>query len=125
MEKDGKWIMRWRYAIAPKPVETGSLAQEGGRLSGSRSGRRPSNGKAARDLENSRRGDASGAYRFLQAEIEQVRSGEVSGEEARIRFSEYAASLFERKVTKGKIRSAKTREKWEHDVAPPSASRVR
>src|SRR4051794_9971214 len=32
---------------------------------------------------------------------------------ARIRFGEYAASLFERKVTKGKIRSAKTREKWE------------
>jgi hypothetical protein len=30
-----------------------------------------------------------------------------------MRFSEYAASLFERKVTKRKIRSAKTRKKWE------------
>ena len=43
-------------------------------------------------------------------------SGEVSEKESRIRFSEYAASLFERKVTKGKIRSAKTREKWEHTL---------
>src|SRR4029078_12506930 len=46
-------------------------------------------------------------------EVEKVRGGEVRGEMVRIRFGEYAASLFERKVTKGKIRSAKTREKWE------------
>ena len=57
--------------------------------------------------------DATGAYRLLQAALDEVRSGKASAERQRVRFSEYAASLFERKVLKGEIESAQTRENWE------------
>jgi integrase len=113
MEKDGKWIMRWKYAIAPKPVKPGVWRRkEGGFLVRGRAVDRRT-GKLREVLKTVDGGDASGAYRFLQDEIEKVRGGEDRSRETKIRFSEYAASLFERKVTKGKIRSAKTREKWE------------
>ncbi len=95
------------------PGETRRVAQKGGRLLGSGSSRRPSNGKLREIMRTVDRGDASGAYRFLQEELAKIESGEGQSSAERIRFSEYAASLFERKVTKGKIKSAKTREKWE------------
>jgi len=59
-------------------------------------------------------GDALDAYKQLQEELANVRNGlppRTSRE--RIRLTEYAASLFERKVKRGKIKSAKSREKWE------------
>ena len=56
--------------------------------------------------------DAAGAYRFLQAELDGVRSGVTKARQT-VRFSEYAASLFERKVLKGEVASAQTRENWE------------
>jgi integrase len=116
MEKDGKWIMRWKCAIAPTPAKPGVWRRkEGGFLVRGRAVDRRT-GKLREILRTVEGVDASGAYRFLQSEVEKVRSGEVSEKESRIRFSEYAASLFERKVTKGKIRSAKTREKWEHTL---------
>lgn len=113
MEKDGKWIMRWKYAIAPTPVKPGVWRRrEGGFLVRGRAVDRRT-GKLREVLKTVDGGDASGAYRFLQEELEKIKGGEVHGRVERMRFSEYAASLFERKVTKGKIRSAKTREKWE------------
>ena len=113
MEKDGKWIMRWKYAIAPTPVKPGVWRRrEGGFLVRGRAVDRRT-GKLREVMKTVDGGDASGAYRFLQVELEKIKGGEVHGRAQRIRFSEYAASLFERKVTKGKIRSAKTREKWE------------
>src|SRR4051812_7653330 len=57
--------------------------------------------------------DAAGAYRLLQVALDEVRSGKAQTERRKIRFSEYAASLFERKVLKGEIESAQTRENWE------------
>jgi hypothetical protein len=122
MEKDGKWIMRWKYAIAPKPVKPGVWRRkDGGFLVRGRAVDRRT-GKLREIMKTVDGGDASGAYRFLQEEVEKVRSGEVRGQGARIRFGEYAASLFERKVTKGKIRSAKTREKWDCSSAESVAS---
>ena len=113
MEKDGKWIMRWKYAIAPSPVKPGVWRRrEGGFLVRGRAVDRRT-GKLREIMRTVDRGDASGAYRLLQEELAKIQSGEGPSSGERIRFGEYAASLFERKVTKGKIRSAKTREKWE------------
>ncbi|HZL18583.1 MAG TPA: tyrosine-type recombinase/integrase [Polyangia bacterium] len=113
MEKDDKWIMRWRYAIAPKPAKPGVWRRrEGGFLVRGRAVDHRT-GKLREILKTVNGESASGAYRILQEELERVRGGDVGRQQARIRFGEYAASLFERKVTKGKIRSAKTREKWE------------
>ena len=70
--------------------------------------------------------DALGAYRLLQQELDKIRSGKVEVARERIRFSGYAASLFERKMAKREINSAKTREKWEHilrrHLSPPSVT---
>jgi integrase len=57
--------------------------------------------------------DANGAYRLLQEELGRIRSVGVEVVNSRIRFSEYAASLFERKAAKGEMESAQTRENWE------------
>ena len=113
MEKDGKWIMRWRYAIAPKPVKPGVWRRkEGGFLVRGRAvDRRTGKLRAImKTVDGGTRRERTGSCRKRSR---RSGIGEVRGEVARIRFGEYAASLFERKVTKGKIRSAKTREKWE------------
>jgi integrase len=114
MEKDGKWIVRWRYAIAPKPSKPGVWRRkEGGFLVRGRAVDHRT-GRMREVLKTIEGVDASGAYRFLQVELGKVRSGTGERDRPRTRFAEYAASLFERKVTKGRIRSAKSREKWEH-----------
>lgn len=55
--------------------------------------------------------EAAGAYRHLQEALDEVRKA-ARTEVRRMRFSEYAASLFERKVLKGEVESAQTRENW-------------
>jgi hypothetical protein len=57
--------------------------------------------------------DAAGAYKQLQKALDDIRSGQGRAAQSRIRFDEYAGSLFERKVAKGEIKSPQTREKWE------------
>ena len=80
MEKDGKSIMRWKYAIAPKPVKPGVWRKkEGGFLVRGRAVDRRT-GKLREIMKTVDGGDASGAYRFLQEEVEKVRSGEVRGQ---------------------------------------------
>ena len=54
-----------------------------------------------------------GAYKHLQEALDEVRNGTARAVVRRMRFSEYAASLFERKVLKGDVGSAQTRENWE------------
>jgi hypothetical protein len=53
------------------------------------------------------------AYKLFQEVLDEVRSGTGKSEQRRIRFGEYAALLFERKVLKGEVESAQTRENWE------------
>jgi len=113
MERENQWIMRWRYTIASRPAKPGVWRRkEGGFLIRGRAVDCRT-GKMREVLKTVDGGDAAGAYKVLQSELEKVRAGEVQPRDSRIRFGEYAASLFERKVAKGKIRSAKTREKWE------------
>ena len=56
--------------------------------------------------------DAAGAYRELQAALVQIREGRKEVEQTRPSFGEFAASLLERKVKRGDIKSAKGRQKW-------------
>ncbi len=58
--------------------------------------------------------DASTALKWLEDERARVRGGVISLALPRVRFSEFAASLFESKVAIGEIRSAKGREKWKY-----------
>jgi len=58
-------------------------------------------------------GNAAEAYLRVQEEVSRVRTClDEESQPTRIHFLEYCASLFERKVRTGKIKSAKSREKW-------------
>lgn len=57
------------------------------------------------------------AYKWLQDELERVRSGTpVSAPRQKPRFADYAVSLLEKKVAVGKIKSASGREKWRYTL---------
>jgi integrase len=56
--------------------------------------------------------DAATALKWLKDEQARVRVGVISAQPPKVRFSEFAASLFEAKVANGDIRSPKNREKW-------------
>ncbi len=105
-----KWVLRWKYWLAPKPVKPGVWRmKEGGyyirgRATDPRTGRLREISKPLQDA------DAAGAYATLQAEVEKVRSGAQAS--TKTSFGEYAVSLLERKIRSGEIQSAKTREQW-------------
>ena len=107
------WTKRWRFEIAPKPVKPGVWRLKGGGhlIRGKATDYRT--GKKKIVLRALRQMSASEAYRELQEELDRVRSGRRTAKVERIRFDRYAALLFERKVAKGEIRSAQTRENWE------------
>jgi len=107
-------IKQWGSWIAAKPIKPGVFRKkEGGFLVRGRV-TDPRTGKLKEIRLTVVDGDALDAYKQLQEELANVRNGlppRTSRE--RIRLTEYAASLFERKVKRGKIKSAKSREKWE------------
>jgi hypothetical protein len=63
------------------------------------------------DLHAARSLNQPAALRWLENEKARVRAGGVSVEPRKMRFAEYATSLFERKVETREIRSAKGRQK--------------
>lgn len=57
------------------------------------------------------------AYQWLQQELDRVRSGSrAASPQQKPRFADYAVSLLERKIAKGKINSAMGREKWRYTL---------
>jgi len=111
-----QWIRRWNSWIAAKPVKPGVFRRkEGGflvrgRVTDPRTGRLKEVKLTLDDVE------AVEASRRLREALAEVRNGSRRAAHKRVRFSEYAASLFEHKVKTGKIKSAKTREKWEYVI---------
>lgn len=107
-----KWVMRWRSWIAPKPSKPGVWRRkEGGflvrgRAMDPRTGRMHEVRMTLVDV------DAAGAYARLQDELRKARAGTTESAAPKIRFSDYAVSLLERKVQAGEIKSAQTRELW-------------
>lgn len=107
------WVKRWNRWISPSPVKPGVYKiKEGGFLARGRAVD-PRTGRMRDIWLTTNEGNATDAYRRLQEEVARVRNALNDNREAqRIRFLEYCASLFERKVRTGKIKSAKSREKW-------------
>jgi integrase len=112
-----KWVKRWDSWIAPTPVKPGVFRRkEGGFLVRGRV-TDPRTGKLKEIRLSLVRVDALGAYNRLQDELGRVRDGLKPAVPARrMRFTEYAASLFEHKLKTGRIKSAKSREKWEYVI---------
>jgi site-specific recombinase XerD len=112
-----QWINRWGSWICAKPVKPGIFRRKDGgflirgRVTDPRIGKIKEIRMTLLDV------DALGAFKRLQEELASVRNGLApTNPRQRIRFTEYAASLFERKVKKGKIKSARTRQKWESEL---------
>lgn len=60
--------------------------------------------------------DAPTALKWIEDECKRVRAGEASVAPQKQRFSDYATSLFERKVATKEIRSASGVERWKHTL---------
>jgi integrase len=114
MEKQTQtWVKRWRYWIWPTPVKPGIYRRkEGGYLARGRAVD-PRTGRVREILLMINEGSATDAYVRVREEVSRIRTClEEESQSKRIRFLEYCALLFERKVRTGKIKSAKSREKW-------------
>jgi integrase len=107
------WVKRWRYWIWPTPVRPGIYRRkEGGYLARGRA-IDPRTGRVREILLTINEGSATDAYLRVREEVSRVRGClEEVGQTPKIRFLEYCALLFERKIRTGKIKSAKSREKW-------------
>lgn len=117
-----KWVNRWGSWIAPAPVKPGVFRRkEGGFLVRGRT-TDPRTGKMKEVSLNLVGVDALGAYNRLQDELGRVRDGlRPEAPAQRMRFTEYAASLFEHKLKTGRIKSGEV--EGEVGVRDPAASR--
>ena len=56
------------------------------------------------------------AFQWLDDERNRIKAGVLSAAPPKTRFAEFAASLFERKVTTREIKSARSRERWKYTL---------
>lgn len=107
------WTKRWGYEVQATSRKGVWRLRDGGylvacRITDSRTGRRLPRSKVVRDAASV--AEAARALDELRDEVRAVASGKTRSTQ---RFSEYAASLFERKVLSGEWASPATRELWE------------
>ena len=108
-----KWVHRWKYTMEATPTRPGVWKMKGGghyvrgRATDPRTGRQHA---VSMPLHHA---NASEAYAELQRRLATIRSGRSRDARPRMRFAEFAASLFERKVLRNELRSAKTRLTWQ------------
>jgi integrase len=109
------WIMKFNVWIAPNPIRPGVWRRkEGGFLVRGRS-RDPRTGhrievrKVYTETE-----DADQAFQFLHDQLRQAREGGAAKQPQKLpTFREYAKLLMERKIARGKLKSGKSRERWD------------
>jgi len=122
--KSKEWKLVRGTWIAVNPVLPGVWQRkEGGyavrgRATDPRSGRQKDVWRVLADS------DKNESYRWLQAELARIRSGEVAVGPSRTPFSSYVVSLLKQKVDYGDIQSAAGVEKWENALKHLIASRM-
>jgi hypothetical protein len=113
-----QWVMRWRYEMAAKATRHGIWRLRGGgffvrvRVTDPRTGKE-------NQLTRVLKGEAVALRDALRVQ-DQLRSearDHLAGRRSLPLWSEYAASLFEAKVTEGKLKSGKSRERWGNTLA--------
>lgn len=113
--KETKWKKRWRSWVAPTKLPGVWVRRDGGFLVRARV--RDPETKLPVEIKKVLLNETeTGAYVWLQKQVEQVRAGNASLLKARMRFSEYSASLLERKVATKEVKSARGREKWVYSL---------
>jgi len=115
MGNNTKWMSRWNTWVAPTRLPGVFQRQEGGHLVRARVVD-PTTGKKKEIRKVLPKADAVTALKWLEDEKNRIKSGTPSATPQKTRFAEYAASLFERKVTRRDIKSARGRERWEQTL---------
>lgn len=110
-----RWVKRWRDEIAAEPDAPGVWRRKAGgfrirgRVVDPRTGRRIEVCRTLPDVTRVR-----DAVAVLAAELATIRAGRAEGAAVAVpRFEDYAATIFERKITDGRILSASGRRKWD------------
>lgn len=113
MQRKSDWIRRWNTWISRKPVLPGVWRKKGGGHVVRGRAKDPRTGRLV-NFVRSVKGTMSAeqAFVWLRSELNRIRAGGLAPTPVRTRFSDYAVSLLEKKIAKGEIASAKTREKW-------------
>src|SRR5579872_130472 len=117
-EEKARWVTRWRYEIALKATRPGVWRLKGGgyfvrcRVTDPRTGKEHPFTKVLR-------GEGIALRDALRAQDQLRLEGraQFAGQPSPPLWSEYAASLFEAKVTEGKLKSPKSRERWANTLA--------
>lgn len=101
------WTKRWGYEVRPTDVPGVHKTRDGGWLV---HGKVSMGGRKRTITRTVRNGTIRDAQRVRVAMLDEAKAARSS---SRPRFSEYAPSLYERKVAQREIKSAKTRERWD------------
>ena len=109
--KTKQWVRRWRMMVRPTSIRGVWERQEGGHLVRSRI-TDPTTGHKREIKKVLHDADEATAFAWLRRETARIKAGLVSAEQPKMRFAEFAASLFDHKVKVGEIRSARGRDKW-------------
>jgi integrase len=115
MDKTTKWIKRWNCWVAPTKLPGVWKRKEGGHLVRARV-TDPTTGYKKEIRKVLPEATEAMAYTWLTDERARVKAGVPSVSPPNTRFAEFAASLFERKVTTREIKSARSRERWRHTL---------
>jgi integrase len=115
MDKTTKWIRRWNCWVAPTKLPGVWKRKEGGHLVRARV-TDPTTGHKKEIRKVLPGATEAMAYTWLTDERARVKAGVLSVPPPNTRFAEFAASLFERKVTTREIKSARSRERWKHTL---------
>ncbi len=111
MSPNTQWTRRWKSWVAPTRLPGVWKRKEGGYFVRARV-TDPTTGKLVEIKKVLHEASEAAAFQWLTEEKERLSAGTGSPGPAKTRFSEYAASLMERKVARREIKSARCRERW-------------
>ena len=115
MDKTTKWTRQWNCWVAPTKLPGVWKRKEGGHLVRARV-TDPTTGCKKEIRKVLPEATEAIAYQWLDDERTRIKSGVPLVALPKTRFAEFAASLFERKVTTREIKSARSRERWKYTL---------
>ncbi len=113
MDKQWKW--QWKTFVVATKVPGLWKRKEGGHLVRARI-LDPTTGAMREIKKVLPNADEAEAFLWLRDEKARIKRGLVLIETPKTRFCDFSVSLLERKIVKGKIRSARGRERWRHTL---------
>jgi hypothetical protein len=110
-----QWLYQWKNWLMPSAVPGVWKRKEGGHFVRARVVD-PTSGRMTEIKRSLPEADAATAHKWLSDERARIRAGLVLAARPQTRFSDFAVSLLEEKVTLKHIKSARSRERWRHTL---------